>query len=523
MKIVAIIGVVFTLCFSLFAQETTAVDSLDALDALSSASAGVSSVEETTQKEDGEESEEGEKESKKRGGTATVPAAKKPIQPTSAEIEDARKRTEGKADDYVKKVQETFLYGLEAEISDQIETLQKDEDKRFVNDIYNMFQTTENNTIIEKVLLYFTTLKDPCIEDYAVTVVNDPYDVKKSIVDAVFKYIAAVKCKAATPAVVKLLEDEAEDYFNGCLTALGDIGGEEEAQFLADYLDNEDLTTGQKQELMKVLGKLKASSTWSKLRDIVEDDNENSYVRMYAAEAMGAMEESASIEVLAEQYRATSDANLRVYLIKGLSYFKDSDAQKIVLQAIRDAFYKVRLEAIETVKKQDMKEAVPYLVYRAKNDSETVVKNACYPVIAALNTAEGNEYLVSLITEKKNNDTVKSKVAAALLKEGHAGAKEIADLAIECCKTDAHKQLRYALGKEMAKYENKEFAKACTAFLEHKDVATQGTGLDMWAKGRYGECKSAVEKIADTTDVKKKPTTTAKKAMRLLGREVPKD
>ena len=521
----------FCLC-SVFAQETTSVEDVSeaketaseiVVDAISSAGEGVSKTiedEENTQVED-----EGEEkaEKKKRGGTATVPAAKKPIQPTKEEIEEAAKKEDHKSDNYVKKVQDTFAYGLESEISDQIDTLVKNEDKRFVNDIYNMFQLTENNAIREKVLAYFTTIKDPCIEDYAVTIVNDPYDTKKSIVDAVFKYISAVKCKAATPAVVKLLEDEAEDYFNGCINALGEIGGEEEAQFLADYLDKDDLTTGQRQELMKVLGKLKASSTWSKLRDIVEDENENSYVRMYAAEALGAMEESASIDVLAEQYSSTSDANLRVYLVKGLSYFKDAEAQKIILQAIRDSFYKVRLEAIETAKKQDMKNAVPYLVYRAKTDSETVVKNACYPAIAALNTAEGNEFLVSLVTDKKPNDTVKSKAAAALLKEGHAGDKEVVDLAIEVCKTDAHKQLRYALGKEMAKYERKEFARACTVFLESKDVSTQGTGLDMWAKGKYGECKAAVEKIADSTDSRKKPTVTAKKAMRLLGREIPED
>ena len=144
-------------------------------------------------------------------------------------------------------------------------------------------------------------------------------------------------------------------------------------------------------------------------------------------------------------------------------------------------------------------------------------------MIAALNTSEGNEYLVSLITDKKSGDTTKAKAAAALLQEGHTGAKEIVDLAIECTKNDVHKQLRYALGKEMAKYNKGEFARACSAFLESKDTPTQGTGLDMWAKGRYGECKGAVEKIADTTDTRKKPTVMAKKAMRLLGREIPKD
>ena len=58
------------------------------------------------------------------------------------------------------------------------------------------------------------------------------------------------------------------------------------------------------------------------------------------------------------------------------------------------------------------------------------------------------------------------------------------------------KDLRYALGKEFAKYDRGEFAEICSEYLNSTDVATQGTGLDMWAKGRYSSCRAKVEEIA---------------------------
>ena len=56
--------------------------------------------------------------------------------------------------------------------------------------------------------------------------------------------------------------------------------------------------------------------------------------------------------------------------------------------------------------------------------------------------------------------------------------------------------MRYALGKEFAKYDNGSFAEICGEYLNSADVATQGTGLDMWAKGRYSSCRAKVEEIA---------------------------
>ena len=70
------------------------------------------------------------------------------------------------------------------------------------------------------------------------------------------------------------------------------------------------------------------------------------------------------------------------------------------------------------------------------------------------------------------------------------------------------KNLRYTLGKEFAKYGRPEYEDICSKYLDSKDVATQGTGLDIFAKGKYSSCRSKVEEIAkeeDSTGDSKKP------------------
>lgn len=442
------------------------------------------------------------------------PERKNPRKPDPEKIQEAAKRDESEKTEG--EYRNTIKYGIASEISDLVDKLISNEDPRFVDEIYDLFQTTRSTEVKEKILNYFKKLEDPCLEDFAVKIIDDPFDEKKSTVQACFQYIQAVKTQEAVIPVLRLIENENEDYFNDALSTIGYIGGPEEAVKLTEYIDKDDLTDAQKQALMRTLGKIHAVETWDKLVETCENPDENLFVRMYAAEAIGAMEKLESVPVLVKLFEET-DPNLRQYVLKGLEFFPDVlEAKSVILEAVRDDHYKVRLEAIEAVKKQEMKEAVPYLVYRAENDPENKVKLTCYEVIAYLNTKEGNDFLIERITEKKANDTFKAKAAEVLLKEKHAGDQEIKELALKIAIDDKRKVLRAALGKHIAKYPRDIFDEVCTKYLESKDATTQSQGLEMYQNGKYKSCEATLQLIADD---KKANASNRKRARRLLGLE----
>ena len=236
---------------------------------------------------------------------------------------------------------------------------------------------------------------------------------------------------------------------------------------------------------------------------------------MYAAEAIGVMEKEESIEVLLDLFE-DDDPNIRTYAIKGLSYFNNEDVENLVIQGLKDNYYKVRLEAIEVVKKCEYKAAVPSLLYRAKNDSEATVKYACFEALALLDTKEGNEYLISLVKDTKKSDTLRSKAAASMLKYENADSvKAVVEVALSVLEDTKKTALRYALGKEIAKYENSQFKEVCEAFLASKDVSTQGIGLDIWKKNHYITLKDKVKEIAEA----EKPSANKSKAKLILETE----
>lgn len=453
-----------------------------------------------------------------KGGYAEIPPAKRPLPIDEEKAKKAAEKDE--SSDSQENFRKTIKYGIPSEISSLLDDLIENEDPRFSEEIYDVFWETKNTTIQEKILNYFTKLNDPCLEDFSVELLNDPYDAKNSLVSSVFKYVQTCKTKVAVPAVINLIESENENYFNDAITTLGEIGGEGEALFLAEYLDREDLSDAQRQSLMRACGKLHALVTWDKMVEILEDDDENAFVRMYAAESLGLMKVEKSVPVLIENYNAT-DPNLRQYIIKGLANFPDVvEAKSAILQGIRDEHWKVRQESIKTAKEIELKEAVPYLIYRVENDSENLIKNESISAIALLNTTEGNDFLVSKITNKKTGNEIKKKSVQELLKNGFAGEKEILDLAKDCVNDDKQKDLRYAVGKELAKYYKSSYDEVCGMFLQSKDTTTVSLGLDMYKNGKPKIAEPYVQLIAND---KKANSSNKNRAKKLLGIEDDED
>lgn len=449
-----------------------------------------------------------------KGGYAEVPAPKRP-RPIDAEKAKAAAEKDESSDDE-ENFRNTIKYGIPSEISSLMDDLIKKEDPRFTDELYDVFQDTKNAVIKEKIITYFTKIEDPCLEDFAVDLMNDPYDEKNEVVKAAFNYIQACKTKEAIPAVITLIEGENESYFNDAIVTLGEIGGESEALFLAEYMDRDDLSVAQRQNLMRACGKMKALATWDKLVEILEDDDENVFVRMYAAEGLGLMKVEKSVPILVQNYKS-NDPNLRQYIIKGLQNFPEVvEAKTTILQGIRDEHWKVRQESIRACKEMDIKDATPYLTYRIKNDSEKLIKEESIAALAALNDKKGNDFLVEQLSDKKVGDGTKKKIVECLLKEDHYGHKEIIQLATDCAGDDKRKDLRYAIGKELAKNYKSEYDSVCGLYLESKDPTTVSLGLDMYKNKKPASLTAKVQSIAED---KKANASNKKRAMKILGLE----
>ena len=114
----------------------------------------------------------------------------------------------------LQKRKDTLAFGLESEITDLISKLLKEEDKSLSDDILAIFNSTKNVNVREKAIEYFTKIEDTCLKDYALLILEDPYDEKTSSVNLLFKYVTALKITEAAPLIQELLDSENEEYYD---------------------------------------------------------------------------------------------------------------------------------------------------------------------------------------------------------------------------------------------------------------------------------------------------------------------
>ena len=459
------------------------------------------------------EEKEDDKKSNSLAGVSDVPPAKRPRPIDKDKAKAAEDKDEN--EDVPEKNRNTIKFGIPSEISALIDELISNDDPRFTEEIYDLFQVSQNVVIQKKILEYFTKLEDPCLEDFAVTTLNDPYDTKPDVVKACFEYIQKVRTQPAIPAVFTILESENETYFNDTLATIGEIGGPDAAVSLSEYLERDDLTDAQRQTLMKTLGKLHAVETYDKIVSILENEDENSFVRMYAAEALGLMGKIEAVPVLINAFK-DANPNLRQYAIKGLSEFaQDAKAQAAIMQGIRDEHWKVRQESIKASEKILDRHAIPYLEYRAEHDSERIIKEEAIYALSLYNDVNADHFLIDQL-DKKMADSTKIKIVSVLLEADH-GEEQILELANKTLDDVRMKSLAKGLGKVLAKYSRSSFKEICLKYLDNKDADIVGLGLDMYKNHKFDS--EVEEKIRALYDSRQTNSTNRNRAKRLLGIE----
>ncbi len=407
---------------------------------------------------------------------------------------------------------EKIEFGIESEIEELIDVLISDEDFEYSSNLKELFDHTKSTTLRNKIIDYFIAAKDLSLEEQMLAVFADPMAEKRSTADKFFAYAEKLEIKTSVEALRAILEDESSPFLTSAVKTLGKCGSTEDAALIEELLKKEE-NQNTKHELVVALGNLGSSASYQTVAEIAKDTSESLSMRMAAIEAMGKIPNEETVSELAKLYE-DRDANFRVSVIKAVAQImQNAEAEKILIEAVKDNHYKVRLAALSGIIEQKLVNAEKVVLYRAKNDSENVVKEKSFEALAAIGTPQAVEYLLKVVEDKKKSDSNRSKAASYLLKYCFDDSVySLVEIARTTLSDDKQKNVRYALGREFAKYENIALMDICKEYLASNDVSTKGTGLDIYAKNAYGSLRPDVTAIAED----KKAGVNQKKAKNVL-------
>ena len=450
-----------------------------------------------------------------------TPQQEKPLQGQEAQ-KSGTEKTEGEKQelDEIEKARQALQYGLESEILEVVNKVDKQDFETLQGDFNRLFTETKSPAVREGLFGLYQKYEDAQLTESAVAILEDYEAQQRTLVKAALSYLTAVKPEltpALNEALQNMLTQDTAEYGAETVSVLGEIGGGEEAAFLASYFDSLTIDDAKqelilKQTIMAALEKLHSENTRDFLLGRAEDENENIYVRSSAIAGLAQMGNPDVIPLLVKFFEQPEPL-LREAAIRGAAAFDTAETRNLTLHGFKDSYYKVRLEALKTAQKTKMQEAAPYILYRAKYDPTDSVRFAAVEALAVLNTDEGNAWLSETFRDSKKSEKLRVTILSTALKHNPAALAADLDTVVLATVTDSkQKKLRYEFGKEIAKVENTVTGEICKAFLQSDDVLTKSIGLDMFKTNAPADARALVETIAQDD----KQGALQRRAQRLL-------
>ncbi|MDR1900197.1 MAG: HEAT repeat domain-containing protein [Treponema sp.] len=317
-------------------------------------------------------------------------------------------------------------YGTETEIAALIQTLKAENADYLDDELIAMVENTRNRSILSGVFSFFGDRGKGGLEDRAIRAIEErDEEVNETVLSAV-EYLGRVKAGAAVGPLMELIDHDEQRFFNGAIRALGRIGGtdREEADriaiYLMDFYTESDPASENRRETVSALGAAGSVKAVAFLSEIADSGDERVPLRIAALEALSKIGDEGGLKSILAAVTA-QDPNIRSAAVEALGPFSGPEADRAILEAFRDSYYRTRIAAARAARERKLKEAVPYLKFRAERDEVPAVKDEAIRALGAIAaedsaSQEAETILKELFGERKNSDRVRIGAAEMLMK-----------------------------------------------------------------------------------------------------------
>ncbi|MDR1248481.1 MAG: HEAT repeat domain-containing protein [Treponema sp.] len=266
------------------------------------------------------------------------------------------------------------------------------------------------------------------------------------------------------------------------------------AEYLVNLYNERAPQDENRREIIIALGDVKSPAGIPLLREIAENSDERSALRMSALESLAKIGNSGGLDAVLLSVDS-ADPNVRSAAVAALGPFTGVDVDKAILEAFRDSYYRTRMAATQAARDRRLTEAIPYLRYRAERDDVPAVKDEAIKALGAIGTKECLEFLSSLFTERKNADRTRILTAEMLLQNNadSYAAKVIEEL--DEAKRKNQTALYNGFLRILGAAKSPVLEDLCKRFFSSGGVVEKSYALDMTANNNFRSLADQVKAL----------------------------
>ncbi|HUX19854.1 MAG TPA: HEAT repeat domain-containing protein [Spirochaetia bacterium] len=356
-------------------------------------------------------------------GAPASPGASGGTKPSAQENAAAAKADAAKSLHDIRK--ETLLYGIDSQIQDLLATLQTDKDNTLNPEVEQVFKETINPDVQKAALDLLDTVKDwaiaPEVEKILTNRLQSGDTGDDTVVISAIRYLTDAKDASALPLMTKLVDDQSRSIAFEAIASIGKLGGDSQAQMLLANLKDPNFAQVLKPQIVLALGEIKSLAAVPELTSILQNQDQDPTMRRYACDALGKIGDPSSIKAITRAF-SDKDTYLRSYAVSALSHFSGPQVDTMLTQALKDSFWRVRVNAAESLGKKKVASAVPILEYKSRYDPELVVQKAALAALGTINNSESIDFLRKVFSNSLVNPALRTVALDSLVSNDLPGS-----------------------------------------------------------------------------------------------------
>lgn len=392
----------------------------------------------------------------------------------------------------------TILYGIESQVGELIVQLKEEENDRYNKLLADLYMKTSNDNLRTGILDMFTSQKDDALVDYVHGQSEDYEDLSSQLVLSLIGYLTEFQNPDITETFFTLIEARNLETASRAIQAIGKSGREENGARLLELTENEDFREELESSVIQALGQLEYTEAVNYLSDIAEDEDQSNSLRWRACEALGKIGGEQALGTVKKLLNA-EDSYLRAYAVGALRGFEGEDTYDILVDALRDDFWRVRVQALEAIGERADSRALDVLEYKVRHDPDVRnVRLAALKAIGAIGTKKGYDILRDLYSNQKVSPILRNEAVRILVENSlTASMKTIEEVIAEEWGKENSLILDYTC-KQLSLTESNSLVGLYEKMLTHpKSINIQIYGLRGIRLNRFGSLKAQVEKMTE--------------------------
>ncbi|MFO7729388.1 MAG: HEAT repeat domain-containing protein [Spirochaetia bacterium] len=410
----------------------------------------------------------------------------------------------------------TIQYGIDSQILELISQLKGQNNEDYLTELEELFTTTSNTNIKASIVDLFDSIENEGIVDKAFEQLKEYDDLETEFVLDLIHYIDDYQTDSITAVFYEMLDDPRTEVAAAALKAIGESEREQYAEKLLELYEDQLFRDDLKAPLITALGELRDPEAFTMLDRIVSDEDQSKSLRWRACLALGKIGGDEAFESVS-QLLNDDDPILRSYAVSALGYFDQSGTVDILIDALRDGMWRVRVQAAEALGRRQAEEALDILKYKAEYDPDIRnVRLTAVRAIGKLDSRKGYDFLRELYSSQKTPAGLRTAAIKILVEEDlNASLDVINDLFEEEWGKDKSSILDYTC-KMLSTKESNKLAPLYKKMLNHPShINLLYYGLRGVRLNKIGSLKSEVEDLA-AKDVNRGVQSLANKVLEEL-------